>query len=281
MPHALNPKLMIAENQTRKRETLAVMLMVKNEQARLAACLDRVAGWADEIVIIDDLSTDQTVEIARRYTDKIFAYASNNDHCLQWNRGIDHATADWILHIDADEWVTPDLRKAIDGALHEPHGHHAFEMMRLNFFVGHPMRHGGWYHKHLILFRREGTRLTGSGIHTRNRMRISGTIGFINAEIEHYPFSSIEQFIERQNLYTSVEACAMLRDQGPAPMSRFIFQIAVRPLKLFWKSYIKQRGYKEGWHGLVFAFLSAFTHFMHWAKYWQAQHMAKSGDTHA
>ena len=253
----------------RKRPTLAAVLMVKNEESRLAACLDRVAGWADEIVIIDDHSQDRTVEIARRYTDKIFSYASNNDHCLQWNRGSDHATADWILHIDADEWVSPPLKEAIDAALSSNPTHQAFELMRLNFFLGHPMRHGGWYHKHLILYRREGTRCVGSGIHTRNRLQFKGTMGFIDCAIEHYPFSSIHQFVDRQNLYSTVEAQALFRDKGRLPMRTILHQSVIRPFKFFWKSYVKQQGYKEGWHGCAFALLSGFSHFIYWIKYWE------------
>lgn len=252
------------------RPTLAVVLMVKNEEARLARCLDRVAGWADEIVIIDDNSSDRSVEIARRYTQKVYAYPSGDDHCLQWNRGIDHAASEWILHIDADEWVTPKLKQAIDRALANAQDRRAFELIRLNFFLGQPMRFGGWRQRHLILFRRQGTRCVGSGIHTRNRLQFSGSVGFINEEIEHYPFPSIHTFIERQNLYTSVEAAASLRDHGPADFKRVVFQTTVRPLKLFWKGFIRQQGYKDGWRGWVLAWLSAFTHFIHWAKCWEA-----------
>ncbi len=170
-----------ASSPSADRATVAVVLMTKNEEARLTTCLDRVAGWANEIVIIDDLSTDRTVEIARHYTERIFSYASNDDHFQQWNRGIDHASADWILHIDADELVTPKLEAAIDEILVDPHGHSAFELMRRNVFLGHPMRYGGWYHRHLILFRRDRARCVGKGIHVR--LRVDGTIGLLDADI--------------------------------------------------------------------------------------------------
>ena len=256
---------------TRARATLAVVLMTKNEEARLAACLDRVAGWADEIVITDDLSTDRTVEIARRYTDKIFSYASEDDHYRQWNRGIDHATSDWVLHIDADELVPPQLKEAISRILADPQGHSAFEIMRKNYFLGHPMRHGGWYHRHRILFRRDRARCVGKGIHVR--LKVDGTTGFLRADIEHYPFVSVSQFLDRQNHYTSVEARAMLDERGRLPDRTIVFQAAVRPLKLFWKFYVKKRGYRDGWHGLVFSILFAFAHFLLWIKYWELLHL--------
>ena len=166
-----------------RRGTLAVVMMTKNEEARLPACLDRVRGWADEVVIIDDLSVDRTVEVARRYTQKVFAIASEDDHYAQWNRGIERADSDWILHIDADEWVTPELKRAIDGILVDDGGHSAFDLMRLNHFLGRPMRHGGWRHRHRILFRRSRARCVGKGIHVR--LQVDGTVGFLDADIEH------------------------------------------------------------------------------------------------
>lgn len=252
---------------SRPRATLAVVLMTKNEAPRLGTCLDRVAGWADEIVVIDDMSHDGTVEIARRYTDKVFCLPSEDDHFQQWNRGIDRASSDWILHIDADELVTSQLKEAIHGVLADAQGHSAFEVMRKNIFLGRPMRFGGWHHRHRILFRRDRARCIGKGIHVR--LRVDGTIGFLNADIEHYPFSSIAQFIERQNHYTSVEARVMVEERGWPSIRTVYFQTGARPLKLFWKFFVKKQGYRDGWVGLVFSFLFAFAHFLLWAKYWE------------
>lgn len=257
----------VRERGSRQRATLAVALMTKNEAHRLSACLDRVAGWADEIVIIDDCSTDRTIEVARRYTEKIHTIPSHDDHFAQWNRGIDQATSDWILHIDADEWVTPELKEAISRILVDAQGHSAFEVMRKNVFLGHPMRYGGWYHRHLILFRRDRARCVGKGIHVR--LEVNGTIGFLDAAIEHYPFSSIAQFIARQNHYTSVEANVLVEREGPQPARKIWFQTTVRPLKLFWKFYVKKQAYREGWYGFVFSGLFAFAHLLLWAKVWE------------
>jgi len=254
------------------RASLAVVLMTKNEEERLAACLERVAGWADEIVVIDDLSTDRTAEVARRYTEQVFRIPSEDDHFQQWNRGIDRASSEWVLHIDADEWVSPGLKRAIDEALTGRQPHSAFEVMRKNVFLGHPMRYGGWYHRHRILFRRGRVRCVGKGIHVR--LKVEGTVGFLDADIEHYPFTSISQFIDRQNHYTSVEAQVMREERGVVPMRTIVYQAALRPPKLFWKFYIKKRGYRDGWHGLVFSLLFAFAHFMLWVKYWEARETA-------
>lgn len=251
------------------RASLAIVMMTKNEAHRLAACLDRVAGWASEIVIIDDESRDRTVEIARGYGATVAVMPSGDDHFLQWNRGIDRAVSEWILHIDADEWVTLALKAAIDAALSQPTTHAAFTMMRRNYFVGHPMRGGGWHHPHLILFRRGRARCEGTGIHSR--LKVSGTIGHLNADIDHFPFTSVSQFIDRQNHYTNIEAGVAAA--GPAVSARTVrYQMTWRPLKLFWKTYVKKGARHDGWHGFVFSLLFAFAHWMHWVKYYEQTH---------
>ena len=263
------PQTAGVEPRPTRRATLAVVMMTKNEAHRLAACLDRVARWADEIVIIDDMSTDGTMELARRYTDKVYAIPSQDDHFAQWNRGIDRASSDWVLHIDADEWVTPALREAIDGVLRDDRGHSAFRLMRLNHFLGRPMRHGGWHHPHLILFRRDRARCVGTGIHVR--LEVQGSIGQLDADIEHYPFNSIGQFIQRQNHYASVDARVMVKERGRVPMRTILHQAAWRPWRLFFKFYVKKRARRDGMVGLIFSVLFAFSHFLLWAHVWEAQ----------
>jgi len=141
--------------------------------------------------------------------------------------------------------------------------------MRKNVFLGHPMRYGGWYHRHLILFRRDRARCVGSGVHPAAHLKVNGTIGFLNADIEHYPFNSLSQYVARQNHYTSVEAHTLLAERGRVPMRQLLFQTTIKPVKLFWKSYMKNKGRREGWYGLVFAMLHAFVSFMLWVKYWE------------
>ncbi len=249
------------------RETLAVVLMTKNEERRLAHCLDQVKGWADEIVVIDDESADRTPEIARAYTPKVFTQRSQDNHDRQWNLGIEKAQAEWILHIDADEIVTPALKSAIDRALSETNGANAYDLMRLNFFLGRPMRHGGWRHKHRILFRRSKSRCTGQGIHVK--LQVDGKVGFLDAEIEHYPFQSLTQFIDRQNHYTTVEAEVMLKEKGKLPWKQVRREMVFRPWKIFWKSYVKHQGCRDGAVGFFFAALFAYFHHALWAKYWE------------
>ncbi len=250
-----------------KRESLAVVMMTKNEEQRLAHCLDQVKGWADEIVIIDDESADRTLEVARRYTDKVFVHKSHDNHDAQWNYGSEKASSEWILHIDADEIVPAALKSAIDQRLAQTDGVNAYDLWRQNFFLGRPMRHGGWRHKHRILFRRAKSRCAGQGIHVK--LQVEGKVSFLDAEIEHYPFSNLAQFIDRQNHYTSVDAGVLLKEKGKLPWKEVRRQMVFRPLKLFWKSYVKQGAWRDGPVAFYFAVLFAYFHHALWAKYWE------------
>lgn len=249
-----------------KRQTISVVLMTKNEERRIGETLEAVR-WADEIVIVDDESTDATVEICKRYNAKIIISRSGDHHDKQWNIGIDNSTSDWVLHIDADETVTPGLKGEIEKVLIDSKGFSAFKIMRKNYFLGHFMRYGGWYHPVLILFKRNSARCIGKGIHVN--VKVDGEIGLIKEDIIHRPFESISQFIIRHDKYTTKEAEVMLEEKGIISNSELKSKLRVRPLKVFWKMYVKKQGFREGYYGLVFSVLYAWVEFIRWAKYWE------------
>ena len=128
------------------------------------------------------------------------------------------------------------------------------------------MRYGGWYHYSLHFFRRGKASYRGR-IH--EDLLVDGSIGFLEAPIEHHPFDSIEQFCDRQNRYTTLEALELFEERGRIPERELRYQIMVKPAKLFWKMYVKKLGFLEGMHGLLFSGLFSFVHFMKWAKYWE------------
>jgi len=224
--------------------------------------------WVSEIIIVDDDSVDQTREIAQSYGATIVRHQSCGDFDAQRNRGIAQASQEWVLQLDADEVVSADLREEIERQLLTPGSFDAFRITRRNHFLGHEMRYGGWAGQQGVkLFRKGRARYVGHSVH--ETLQVDGPIGSLNHPVDHYPFQSIEEFIERQNFYTSVEARVMLGHRGRLPSRVTLYQAAVRPVKLFWKFYVKKQGHRDGWHGLVFSLLFAFTHFMLWIKYWE------------
>ena len=247
------------------RETISAVVLTKNEAGRIAACLDAIR-WVDEIIIVDGESTDGTPDICRGYGASVITHPFSGDFGEERNVGTAHATKDWVLQLDADDLVTEAFRQAALTILRAGSPHAAYRFRRTNCFLGHWMRHGGWDHDSLHFFRRGKARYQGRVHHA---LLVDGTIGSLQAAVEHYPFDSFEQFIDRQNRYTSLEAAELVEQHGPASDRDFAYQIRVRPLKLFWKLFVRKQGFRDGMYGLIFSGLFSFVHFIKWAKYWE------------
>ncbi len=254
-------------------------MMTKNCEALIEGTLKSVAGWVDEIVVIDGFSTDRTVEICRRYTDKIFQNRWDGYRfCTERNLGNEKATSDWCFHVDPDERATPQFRDAVLKILERGTDCNAFEFRKKNFFLGHWMRRGGWYHYSLHFFRRGKARYDGV-IH--ETLVVDGRTGRIEAPVEHYPFTSISQFVNRHNGYSTREAQAHCEEKGVLSEEKIAYELKKKPLKRFFKFYLKKKGFMDGIYGLIFSVLFAWVHFINWAKYWelsQAGACAKKAD---
>lgn len=249
------------------RETVCAVIMTKNYEDLIEGTLKSVASWVDEIVVIDGFSTDRTVEICRRYTDKVYQNRWDGYRfCTERNLGTSKATADWCFHIDPDERATPEFRDAVLKILEKGTPHAAFEFRKKNFFLGRWMRHGGWYHYSLHFFRRAKARYEGV-IH--ETLIVDGSVGKIEAPVEHSPFTSIQQFVTRHNGYSVREAKASLEEKGILPEKELFYNIKRKPLKRFFKFYIRKKGFLDGIHGFIFSVLFAWVHFLNWAKYWE------------
>ena len=181
---------------------LTAVILTKNEEDKIARCIESVK-WADEVLVIDDESTDKTREIVQKLEVRVVINKSNGNFDAQRNIGIDNAKYDWILQMDADEIVTPLLRDKIRGMLNNPGNFSAFKFWRKNYFLGHFMQYGGEYDYWLRLFRKDKARYVGADIH--EKLKVDGKVGIINADIEHFAFSSVAQFIQRQNYYSSFD----------------------------------------------------------------------------
>lgn len=248
------------------RETISAVLMVKNEEHQIERALKSL-DWVDEIVIVDGESTDKTRDIARKYTDKIIVHPFSGSFTEDRILGEQAATSDWILQMDADEEVTPHFReKCLQMLSNGSSRYEGFKFHRKNFFLGHSMKWGGWRHQ-IFLMHRRGKATYGGKVH--HVIRVQGQVGLIDAEINHYPFRSLTQFVERHNRYSTYIADDIKDKYGLVSLREIKYHLTLRPLKLFWKSYVKKKGYRDGMHGLIFSILFAFQHFLEWAKYWE------------
>jgi glycosyltransferase involved in cell wall biosynthesis len=252
------------------KETISAVIMTKDCEKLVEGTLKSVASWVDEIVVIDGFSSDNTVDICRRYTDKVFQNKWNGYRfSTERNLGIEKSTSDWCLHIDPDERATPAFKDVVLKMLQSQTPHSAFEFRKKNFFFGHGMRYGGWYHYSLHLFRRKKAHYDGV-IH--ERLIVDGSVGKLEAAVKHYPFTSISQFIQRHNGYSLREALALRETAGELKDKEVQYNLKQKPIKRFFKFYVKKKGFLDGRYGLFFSVLYAWVHFLNWAKYWELVH---------
>jgi len=249
-----------------RKSTITVGIIARNEEANIGECIQRVMGWADEVVVIDGYSQDRTVEIARRMGANVFQHKFQEDFSIERNMVMDNATGDWVLHLDADDRVTEGFKKRFNTIADHSSDLDVLKFRRKNFFLGRFMKHGGWYHYIPNLVRRGKVRFEGA---LHERPVYVGKIGILDEDVEHHPFQTISKFVYRHNRYSSIEAENMYSKEGKAKLDQVKKQAVRKTLKIFWKTYVKKKGYKEGMHGLVFAVLFSFTNFLIWAKYWE------------
>jgi glycosyltransferase involved in cell wall biosynthesis len=243
---------------------VTVAVITKNEERNIARCLGSVQ-WADELIVVDAFSTDRTAEIARALGARVIERKFTGSFADDRNAANDAARNDWVLHIDADDVATDAFAKRLGEALGSGKDVSVYKFRRRNFFLGHSMDHGGFHH-YIPNLVRKAVRYEGL---VHERPISTGNEGVIEADIEHYPFDSIKQFVDRQNRYTDIAARILLETEGVLDEKAVRKAMVGKSFKVFWKSYVKKQGYKEGVYGLVFAILFAFINFLKWAKYWE------------
>lgn len=248
------------------------VLIVKNEAKRIERCLKSL-DFAQAIVVVDDESQDATVQICKAHGAEVLVHRSEGNFDAQRNLGTARAKTPWVLQLDADEVVPSALAQEIRHRLEREGGQAptvAYRIIRRNHFLGRLMRHGGWAkHGSVKLFRKGSARYMGQGIH--EQLQVDGAIGTLQSAIDHYPLSSIEQFVNRQNFYTSVEAHQLKERVGRDQQRHGKLAPLIRFVKIFLKIYIKKRAFLDGRHGLIFSLLYGWIGFVQWAKVWELE----------
>ncbi|GAB6262766.1 glycosyltransferase family 2 protein [Photobacterium sp. 53610] len=251
--------------------TLGVLMIIKNEAQHLAACLDTVAGWVDEIVIVDSGSTDDSESIARRYTDKFFCYPDWPGFGPQRQRAQSHMTTDWILVLDADERVTPELKAEIQTAITANPTRVAFKLNRLSDAFGKTIRYSGWSPDWVTrLYRRDETQYNDALVHEKV-ITDNLTVKPLNGRLRHFTFDHLSQYTRKTALYAKSWA-----DQREGKKKSSLGTAFNHALVRFLKMYILKRGFLDGRHGLLLAILSANTVFTRYADLWLRDYVRKN-----
>jgi glycosyltransferase involved in cell wall biosynthesis len=220
-----------------------------NEEANIGDCLDSLR-FADEILVVDSFSEDGTVDIARQHEATVLVHEYLSP-AAQKNWAIPHASHEWVLILDADERVTPELAEEIAGTLVSPKGD-GYEMKRRNFFLGREIRYSGWQNDWVLrLFRREEGRYQGRQIH--ERLLVHGKVGRLRGALLHYPYRTMDDYRRKLERYAEWSAMDALREGRR--VSR-LYALLHPPLR-FLKAYLLQGGFLEGRAGLTLSLLTA------------------------
>jgi len=230
---------------------LSVILITKNEAAHIRACLESVA-WADEIVVVDSGSSDDTVAIAREFTPHVHVHDWPG-FGAQKNRALGYATNEWVFSIDADERVTPELRTAIEAVLQDGgDARAAWRVSRLSSYCGRFMRHSGWYPDHIVrLFRRGAARFSDDLVH--ERLLVEGSIGRLDGELLHHAFDSMEEVLRKLDMYSTAGAQKLHRQGRTTTLTGAV----LRGLWSFFRTYVLRGGFLDGREGFMLAVSNA------------------------
>lgn len=245
---------------------ISVVLTVLNEEKRIQACLESVK-WVDEIVIVDDGSTDKTIEIAKKFTDKIIPHKSQGFVEPSRNFAISKATGDWVLVLDADEEVPPSLAAKLQEIATAASKAECVRIPRKNIIFNKWMRHTGWWPDYNIRFFKKGSVTWPNKIHSKAEVRglvIDLGPDETNALI-HHNYDSISQFLRKLDTYTAVTARERIEANTPFQWKHII----ELPVQEFFSRYFARKGYKDGLHGLALSILMAFYEFITCLKIWE------------
>jgi glycosyltransferase involved in cell wall biosynthesis len=264
---------MTAENAAvRVQPTVSAIVVCFNEERNIGACLDSLR-WCDEIVVVDSFSTDRTVEICRQYTERVVQrkWAGYRDQ-----KAFAHslATKEWVLLVDSDERVSPELRDEIKESLASYNGACAgFSVPRLLFYLGRWWWRGGWYpDADVRLFRRD--RATWGGNDPHEKILVDGKVRRLRNPLYHFSYRDIEDHIQRINRFTSILSQELSNEKKRWRLSDAL----LRPAFRFFRSYVLQRGFLEGFAGFYVALTSAVYVFLKYAKLWELELKGKDDD---
>jgi len=243
---------------------VSVTIIAKNEAARIADALQS-AAWADELIVVDAQSTDETVAVARQFTSRVIVREWPG-YVEQKNYAASLATHDWILSLDADERLTPALSDELRATLRSEPSHRAYDVPRVTWHLGRWMRTTDWYPDFQFrLYDRRAARWAGRYVH--EALAIDGTAGRLHADLEHRPYEGIADHLATIERYTTLAARQMHEEGRRASVAALV----AHPPLAFLRNYVWKRGFADGMPGLIVSAMNAHYVFLKFAKLWELE----------
>jgi glycosyltransferase involved in cell wall biosynthesis len=257
---------------------LSVILLTRNEQRHLRACLESVHDFADELLVLDSGSTDCTVEIAREMGARVEFRAFDN-YPAQRNAAIELARGDWVFFIDADERATPavgeEIRNAIRSTQHVTRNtqYVGYWIPRRNIIFGKEIRHTGWSPDYQPRVLRKGYARFDPAREVHELVLWDGEVGYLREPLIHYNYETLAQFRAKQIVYTRYEAQVWYNEGKRARWRGLIGQ----PLREFFRRYVTLQGWHDGRHGLLLSMLMAYYALVRWKMLREMQNQPLGG----
>lgn len=239
---------------------VSVVIVTKDEERNIRDALESVRDFED-IVVLDAFSTDGTPAICREYTSRVYQQEWRG-YARQKQMAVDRAEKQWVLILDADERVTPELKKEISESIQEG-AFSGYYLPRKSFFLGKWMQHSGWWPDHILrLFRKDRAHIEPREVH--EKVVVNGAVGYLNGPIEHYTYRTISDYVRKMENYSTLSA-QELGDKKDAPLMSMV----LNPFAVFIKMFFLRRGFRDGMHGFILAGLYSFYTFLKYAKIWE------------
>ena len=246
------------------KASIGVLMIVKNEKKHLASCLESVKDWVDEIVIVDSGSTDNTLSIAKSFTDKVYKHEDWQGFGKQRQIAQSYMTSTWVLPLDADERVTEELKASIIKVVEQNENNVVYKLNRLSKAFGKTIRFSGWSPDWVVrLYKRESTGYTDSLVHEKVKLPENCKQQKLDGRLSHYTFDNLSQYVQKNSLYMKSWA-----DQREGKKKSSLLSAITHSFFCFFKMYIIKLGFMDGRHGLLLAIISASTTFIRYSDLW-------------
>jgi glycosyltransferase involved in cell wall biosynthesis len=256
----------------KERPTIAGIVITKDEERNVANCLDSLR-WVDDLVVVDAESTDRTVELAKKFTSKVFVRPWPG-YGPQKNFAMDQTMAEWLLIVDADERVSPELRQEIMALLEAQPDGTAYRIPRRNFYYGYWIRHAGQYPDPQLRLLRRGTgRYNTLPVH--EHLDVKGPVGDLVFPLEHHTHPTVLSHELKIERYSSLAAGERIRVGNDAASW---YHLLVNPLWTFLKLYVFRGGIRDGLPGFLVCGFSAAHVLLKYAKLWEHQHAGSEAE---
>jgi len=253
-----------------KKINLSVIIIARNEQEMIRDCLESVCGWADEIIIIDDASTDKTIDIAKKYKTRITSLSEKTDFFQLRNQGLEKASRDWIFYLDADERITPELKGEMEKVIGDTKCV-AYAIPRRNFLLGKELHWGGWWPDYVKrLYRREKLKGWEGDLH--EEPVFEGELGHLKQSMIHITHRDLSSMVEKTKNWSKIEAQLLFNANHPPVTWWRILKIM---LAEFYQRGLKLQGWRDGTVGWIEIIYQMFSRFITYARLWEIQNQVK------